>query len=73
MLKRSFAEFRAQRAAPELLQALEKGQARLAQLRARPWPAGLHGTTREEVEQYHDLTRRIEALSTDLQVNWTHA
>ncbi|KAK9806276.1 hypothetical protein WJX72_008182 [[Myrmecia] bisecta] len=67
MLKRSFAEFRAQRAAPEALQALEKGQAALSALRTRPWPAGLHGTTREEVEHYLDLSRRIEALSADLQ------
>lgn len=46
MLKRSFAEFHAQRAHPELLQALEKGQAALARLRARPWPASPLATAR---------------------------
>lgn len=46
MLRRSFAEFHAQRAQPELLQALERGQAALARLHARPWPASPLGTTR---------------------------
>jgi hypothetical protein len=46
MLKRSFAEFRSQRAQPELLEALEKGQAALARLRSRPWPVSPLGTSR---------------------------
>lgn len=46
MLRRSFAEFHAQRAQPELLQALEKGQAALARLHARPWPVSPLETSR---------------------------
>lgn len=46
MLKRSFAEFRSQRAQPELLEALEKGQAALARLRSRPWPVSPLATSR---------------------------
>lgn len=68
MLKRSFAEFHAQRAAPDALVALQKGQERLAALRARPWPDSLLGTGREEVERYHALSQRIEDLSLELQV-----
>lgn len=68
MLKRSFAEFHAQRAAPEALEALQKGQERLAQLRARPWPGSFLGTSRADVEAYHGLNRRIEDLSSELQV-----
>ncbi len=68
MLKRSFAEFHAQRAAPEALEALQKGQERLAQLRARPWPHSFQGTSRQEVEEYHSVGRRIEKLSGELQV-----
>lgn len=68
MLKRSFAEFHAQRAAPEALEALQKGQERLSQLRARPWPHSFQGTSRQEVDQYHSVGRRIEELSGELQV-----
>ena len=69
MLKRSFAEFHAQRAAPEALEALQKGQERLSQLRARPWPHSFQGTSRQDVEQYHSVGRRIEELSGELQVS----
>lgn len=68
MLKRSFAEFHAQRAAPEALEGLRLGQQRLAALRARPWPSSFLGTCREAVEQYFSLSQRIEALSVELQV-----
>ena len=68
MLKRSFAEFHAQRAAPEAIEGLRLGQQRLAALRARPWPSSFLGTTREAVEQYFALSQRIEALSVELQV-----
>lgn len=68
MLKRSFAEFHAQRAAPEALEALQQGQRRLAQLRAQPWPGSPLGTGRQEVEEYHRLNMRIEELSCELQV-----
>jgi hypothetical protein len=68
MLKRSFAEFHAQRAAPEAREALAAGEAALAALRARPWPASRRGTGRAEVERYVALTRRVEALGALLQV-----
>ena len=68
MLKRSFAEFHAQRAAPDALEALQKGRARLDELRGHPWPASLLGTRREEVARYHALSQRIEALTVELQV-----
>ncbi|KAK9827734.1 hypothetical protein WJX81_007278 [Elliptochloris bilobata] len=67
MLKRSFAEFHAQRAAPEAREALAAGKAALAALRARPWPASRRGTPRAEVERYWALTQRIEALDALLQ------
>ncbi|KAL4444150.1 hypothetical protein ABPG75_011887 [Micractinium tetrahymenae] len=66
MLKRSFAEFHAQRAQPELLQALERGQAALARLRARPWPMSPLGTTQEEMEGYCRLCMDIERLDARL-------
>ena len=68
MLKRSFAEFHAQRAAPQALEALQQGQRRLAQLRAQPWPGSPLGTGRGEVEEYHRLNMRVEELSCELQV-----
>lgn len=68
MLKRSFAEFHAQRAAPEAREALAAGKAALAALRARPWPPSRRGTPRNEVERYWALTQRIEALDALLQV-----
>jgi hypothetical protein len=67
MLKRSFAEFHAQRGAPEALEALQRGQERLAELRARPWPPSALGTTREAVEAFFAASQRIEALSMQLQ------
>lgn len=68
MLKRSFAEFHAQKAAPEALQAMEAARRKLAALRARPWPASYLGTTREEVEEYFQLSTGIERLTLELQV-----
>lgn len=46
MLKRSFAEFHAQRSAPGLAEALAKGRAALQRLNARPWPASPLGVAR---------------------------
>jgi antiviral helicase SKI2 len=68
MLKRSFLEFHAQKAAPEALIAVEKGHAALARLRARTWPVSAAGATRAEVEQYCEMSARIEELSAELQV-----
>lgn len=62
MMRRSFAEHHAQRAAPEAAAALARGRAALARLRARPWPASPLGTRREEVEEYAELSERAEAL-----------
>jgi len=68
MLKRSFLEFHAQKAAPEALVALQKGRDALARLRSRPWPASLSGSTRPEVEDYCSACARIEDLTAELQV-----
>lgn len=68
MLKRSFAEFHAQRAAPEAREALAAGEAALEALRARPWPPSRRGTSRVEVERYLALSQRIETLDALLQV-----
>ena len=67
MLKRSFAEFHSQRAAPEVQAALQKGQDALRRLRARPWPASPLGTTREEVEEYASVAIAGEALGQEVQ------
>ena len=68
MLKRSFLEFHAQKAAPEALLALHKGREALARLRGRPWPASLNDTTRAQVEDYCSACARIEELTAYLQV-----
>lgn len=68
MLKRSFAEFHAQKAQPESLEALEKGQAALSRVRAQPFPKAMLGTSKEDIMDYHNITRDIEDLSQDLQV-----
>jgi hypothetical protein len=46
MLRRSFAEFHAQRAQPGKSAALAAGQARLAQYQAAAWPACIKGCSR---------------------------
>ncbi len=46
MLKRSFAEFHAQRGQPEQQEALRRGTEALRRLRARPWPLSPLGTSR---------------------------
>ena len=67
-MKRSFAEFHAQRSAPELLQAVQQGQRQLATLRKRSWPHSLLGTTREEVNAFYEASQKIQELSASLQV-----
>lgn len=67
MLKRSFAEFHAQKAAPEALQAMEGARRKLAALKSRTWPASYLGTTRDEVEEYFRLSTSIERLTLELQ------
>lgn len=67
MLKRSFAEFHSQRAAPDAQKALKNGQDALRKLRSRPWPISPLGTTREEVEQYAEVAAATESLSAEVQ------
>lgn len=68
MLKRSFAEFHAQKAQPESLLAMEKGQAALAKIRAKSFPQAFMGTTRDDIRQYHYISQDIDDLSLELQV-----
>ena len=72
MLKRSFAEFHAQRSHPEALQKLAEGKARLDALRARPWPHSPHATSQHDVQEYYHLCEHIRALTTHIQV-WPEA
>lgn len=67
MLKRSFAEFHAQKAQPGMVETLQKGQEALRRLRHRPWPLSPQGTTREEVEEYAKASIAVEDLSKRLQ------
>jgi len=67
MLKRSFAEFHAQRAQPEAQEALHKGQEALRKLRARPWPVSPLGTTRDAVEEYAEVAGAAEILGERVQ------
>ena len=69
MLKRSFAEFHAQRSHPEALQKLAEGKARLDALRARPWPHSPHATSQQDVQEYYHLCEHIRALTTHIQVS----
>lgn len=59
MLKRSFAESRAQMAAPETLKAITAAQEQLAGMQDEPWPDGALGTTREHVEAFHSACVHI--------------
>lgn len=67
MLKKSFAEFHAQRAVPEVARALEKGRRMLGKMRARQWPVSPLGTSREEVEEYAEVCEGIAGLDGQLQ------
>lgn len=68
MLKRSFAEFHAQRSHPEALQKLAEGKARLEALRAKPWPHSPLATSQQDVVEYYHLSDRVRALTTHIQV-----
>jgi antiviral helicase SKI2 len=68
MLRRSFAEFHAQRAQPGKSAALAAGQAQLAAYQATHWPACVRGCDRRELEQYVSLGQRIDDISSELQV-----
>jgi hypothetical protein len=49
MLKRSFAEFYAQRSAPKDLEAMRLGEIKLGQYKCAPWPACTLGCSKAEV------------------------
>lgn len=68
MLRRSFAEFHAQRAQPGKTAALAAGQAQLAAYQAAPWPCCIKGCSREDVEAYVQLDVAIAQLTERLQV-----
>ncbi|GIL78565.1 hypothetical protein Vretifemale_7979, partial [Volvox reticuliferus] len=67
MLKRSFAEFHAQRAAPAGAAELAAVEGELAAAAAAPWPATALGCSREEVAEYVDMCEQLEAINAQLQ------
>ena len=67
MMKRSFAEFHAQRAQPEVIEAMERAQKVLKKLHKQPWPKSPLETSRKEVEEYTDILLDIESLEHGLQ------
>lgn len=67
MMRRSFAEFHAQRSAPEDKAAIVLGQKALEKLRDKPWPETPSLLTRDEVEEYVDLSMDIERISSMIQ------
>eukprot|EP00775_Hariotina_reticulata_P010880 gene10880-11034_t len=67
MLRRSFAEFHAQRAQPGKSAALAAGQARLAEYAAMAWPACIKGCDRHQLETFVSLGQRIDDISEQLQ------
>ena len=69
MLKRSFAEFHAQRSHPEALQKLAEGTALLQALQAKPWPHSLQGTSRQDVEEYYHISQHIQYLTSHIQAS----
>ncbi|KAF5833366.1 P-loop containing nucleoside triphosphate hydrolase protein [Dunaliella salina] len=69
MMKRSFSEWRAQRAAPAAtaqLQAVDEGLARLART---PWPTTYLGCTREDVLEYMELNEQVHELNREVQAS----
>jgi antiviral helicase SKI2 len=66
MIRRSFAEFHAQRALPDQQKLLAAAQAKVAELAQAPWPECYAGCTREEVEEYADLAATCEDLTAAL-------
>ena len=67
MLKRSFAEWRAQRSMPKGQQQLEEVGKRLVRAKSIPWPQCIAGCAQEEVEDYLKATLKIEDLSSKIQ------
>jgi antiviral helicase SKI2 len=67
MLRRSFAEFHAQRSAPEDKAAVALGHRALEKLRDKPWPETPTSLSRQEVEEYVDLSMNVERISSVIQ------
>ncbi|KAI8471724.1 MAG: NUC185 domain-containing protein [Monoraphidium minutum] len=67
MLRRSFAEFHAQRAQPGRTAELDAGRQQLAAYAAAEWPSCLLGCSRDEVERYHAFGAAIDDLGGGLQ------
>eukprot|EP00873_Tetraselmis_striata_P040414 jgi/Tetstr1/460678/TSEL_005874.t1 len=67
MMKRSFAEFHAQKALPDALNMLSLGEAHLRALEGRPWPLCYLGCSREAVLEYAATCAEIAALTARLQ------
>lgn len=68
MLKRSFAEFHAQRSQPAKLAALQRGQRLAEAYAARPWPTCYADCSREDVAEYYRVNERIDELTGKIQV-----
>src|SRR5689334_8777967 len=68
MLRRSFAEFHAQRAQPGKSAALSAGAAQLDVYRSTPWPDCIRGCDREQLVEYCDITQKITDINEQLQV-----
>jgi antiviral helicase SKI2 len=66
MLRRSFAEFHAQRAQPGKQAALDLAQKRLRAYGNAPWPECARGCGRQQVEQYLRLLEREASLTSFL-------
>lgn len=68
MLRRSFAEFHAQRAQPGKSAALSAGAAQLGVYRSTPWPDCIRGCDREQLVEYCDISNKISDINEQLQV-----
>lgn len=66
MLRRSFAEFHAQKSLPEEKKKIELLQEVLAQVQARPWPACLFNCSKHEVASFERAVARLEDESLEI-------
>ena len=68
MLKRSFAEFFAQRGQPHLLKAIEQGQQWLVRYDVQCWSKEQDNINRADLEYYWNLCNEIHLLTQQIQV-----
>lgn len=68
MLRRSFAEFHAQRAQPGKSAALAAGVAQLDVYRNTPWPQCIKGCDKQQLMEYCELNKKIADITEQLQV-----